>query len=103
VPATQFLQSGTGFCKKSMTGGWETSMRAELWWCRLQAPDETDPAHICVAAFFLRPGFLNLDLVGDDITISCSTTWILRLIFDKRSINHNAANNTGVLVRRAKI
>jgi hypothetical protein len=42
VPATQSLQFRTGFCEKSMTGGWESNMRAELW-CRLQAPDETDP------------------------------------------------------------
>jgi hypothetical protein len=52
---------------------------------------------------FLATGILDLDLDGDDITISCSIlhVWMLRLIFDKGSINHNAAN-TGVLVRRAK-
>ena len=38
-------------------------------------------------------------MVGDDITISCSLLWMLRLIFDRESVNHNA-DNTGVLVRR---
>jgi hypothetical protein len=77
-----------------MTGGRESINRRELFAAAFRHGMKRT-----LLCYYIFARDLYLNLVGDDITIACSISWISRLILDKESVNHNT-DNTGVLVRR---
>lgn len=77
-----------------MTDGRESINRRELF-----AAGFRHGMKRTLLCYYIFARDLYLNLVGDDITIACSISWMSRLIFNRESVNHNA-DNTGVLVRR---